>query len=93
MCWVLGEFLSKETTQDAMYYFMSEIENPQMNNTEERWAYATAIEIWYSELESRQVIKYENRKQNKNGNFISHIDCFFDWMLGIRGADGIKTKQ
>ena len=45
--------MSKETTYDAMYYFMNEIKNPQMNNTEERWAYATAMEIWYSELESR----------------------------------------
>lgn len=29
-------FLSKETTYDAMYYFMNEIKNPQMNNTEEK---------------------------------------------------------
>ena len=46
-------FLSKETTYDAMYYFMDQIENSQMNNTEERWAYATAIETWSSELELR----------------------------------------
>lgn len=43
----------KKLLYDAMYYFMDEIENPQVNNTEERWAYATAIETWYSELESR----------------------------------------
>lgn len=48
-----NNFLEKETIYDAMYYFMDEIENPLVNNTEERWAYATTMEVWYSELESR----------------------------------------
>lgn len=45
------KFLEKTTMYDAMYYFMDEIENPLVNNTEERMEYATVIEAWYSELE------------------------------------------
>ena len=40
-------------TDDAMEYFMDEIENPKVNNTDERWECATTIETWYSELELR----------------------------------------
>ena len=32
---------------------MDEIENPKVNNTDERREYATTIETWYSELELR----------------------------------------
>ena len=44
-------FLKKTTTYDAMEYFMDEIENPKVNNMDERWEYTTTIETWYSELE------------------------------------------
>ena len=43
--------LKKTTTYDAMEYFMDEIENPKVNNMDERWECATTIETWYSELE------------------------------------------
>ena len=46
-----NNFLEKETIYDATYYFLDVIENPKVNNIEERMEFANAIEMWYSGIE------------------------------------------
>lgn len=43
-------FLEKETLSEAIYYFMDVIENPKVNNTDERNRYADCINEWYSRI-------------------------------------------
>ena len=43
-------FLGKNTLYDATYYFMDVIENPKVNNINERMQYANCIEQWYSQI-------------------------------------------
>lgn len=44
------EFLKTETVYDATYYYMDSIENPQVNNTNERMGFAKDIENWLNDL-------------------------------------------